>query len=121
MNISLPDIPTVNPCFIFFFLSSFSFCSFAFFSRNFRFFQATKVCRVMGVKDLFCALNSARFCSTNSSMLISSFFSSFFLSFFSTNPGGNACRYLQSLPPTGQLQNHPYLLFSTASKKNLQI
>ena len=45
-----------------------------------------------------------------------------FLTFFSTNPGGRACRYLHfPSTATGQDQNQPYLLFSNASKKYLQI
>lgn len=44
----------------------------------------------------------------------------FINTFFSTKPGGRACLYLQC-SPLGHDQNHPYLLFSTASRKNLQI
>ena len=45
-----------------------------------------------------------------------------FLTFFSTNPGGRACRYLHfPSTATGHDQNQPYLLFSNASKKYLQI
>ena len=79
-NISRPDMPTVNPSFIFFFLLSLSFFSWSAFSLNFLFFHATKVWRLTGVSDLFWALNSLRFCSISSSILVSSFFSSFFLS-----------------------------------------
>lgn len=57
--------------------------------------------------------------SISSSSEISSSFSSFFLSFFSTKPGGRACRYIQLSPPPGHTQNHPYLLFSMASRKYL--
>jgi len=38
----------------------------------------------------------------------------------SHSPGGSACRYIH-VSPLGQLQNHPYLLVSRASKKYLQI
>lgn len=58
--------------------------------------------------------------SIRSSNEISSCFSSFFLSFFNTKPGGRAWRYIQLSPPPGQTQNHPYLLFSIASRKYLQ-
>lgn len=58
--------------------------------------------------------------SIRSSKEISSCFSSFFLSFFNTKPGGRAWRYMQLSPPPGQTQNHPYLLFSIASRKYLQ-
>jgi len=36
-------------------------------------------------------------------------------------PGGRACLYIQASPPLGHVQNQPYLQFSTASRKNLQI
>ena len=44
--------------------------------------------------------------------------------FLSTKPGGKACLYLHDFPlfaSSGQFQNQPYLLFSNASRKNLQI
>ena len=36
-----------------------------------------------------------------------------------TYPGGKLCLYLQASPPFGQVQNQPYLPFSTAAMKYL--
>merc|ERR1719229_1273057 len=121
MNISLPDMPVRTPDENSFFFLLDSFFSFSIFSASFRFFHLTKDSMLTGVRSVR-APSSARRCSISSSREISSFFSSsFFLSFLRTKPGGSAWRYLQLVPPSGHVQNHPYLLFSTASRKNLQI
>lgn len=78
-NISLPDIPMLRPALSFSFLSLISFSAASFFSRSFRFFQATNVCRVTFVKSDR-VLSSDRFCSISSSIEICSTFSRAFLS-----------------------------------------
>merc|ERR1719433_2476716 len=124
VNMSLPTFQQSYQLSYLIFSCRFPSVHFRPFLLIFVFFQATNDCKVTGVSVLTEEVTSTRFCSIISSILISSFFSSRFLSFFKTNPGGRACRYIHSFAPfkiIGHFQNQPYLLFSTASKKCLQI
>merc|ERR1719509_351177 len=120
LNISTPDRPPVFPALKFFAFLAISFFSLSFFSFSFFFFQATKVSSVTLVSLDWS--RPARSFSISSSMLIAWFsLSILFLSFLSTKSLGRACLYLHCLPPLGHSQNQPYLLFSSASRKFLQM
>ncbi|EDZ69307.1 hypothetical protein AWRI1631_152520 [Saccharomyces cerevisiae AWRI1631] len=100
-----------------------NFFSALIFAMTWSFFHWAKLAIVIGVSlDLSSFPLSV---SINSSSVIFGCFSSDSLSslfcslVFSTKPSGRECLYIHLSPPLGQIQNQPYLPFSTASMKYL--